>query len=77
MIPLVLGLRVNMNYWARADAYLWLLLDEIEAVLGAVFKSIPASRVAIHCHDTFGQALANIWTALQVKSAQESFLQFL
>ena len=26
----------------------------------------PLQNVAVHCHDTYGQALANIWVALEV-----------
>lgn len=33
-------------------------------MLQAVLKEVPASAVAVHCHDTYGQALANILTAL-------------
>lgn len=40
---------------------------EIENVLGYVNKKqISSSMIAIHCHDTFGQALANILMALEV-----------
>ena len=31
-----------------------------------MLAEVPAERVAIHCHDTYGQAVANILTALQV-----------
>lgn len=34
------------------------------AMLDAVAKQIPATKLAIHCHDTYGQALVNILTAL-------------
>ncbi|XP_065063631.1 hydroxymethylglutaryl-CoA lyase, mitochondrial-like [Rhopilema esculentum] len=37
----------------------------INAMLDAVLCEIPASQVAIHCHDTYGQALANILASLQ------------
>lgn len=37
---------------------------EIDAVLNAVLPSIPANRLALHCHDTYGQALANILQGL-------------
>merc|ERR1711909_203634 len=33
-------------------------LEEVE-------KVVPLSKVAVHCHDTYGQALANILTAVQ------------
>jgi len=34
------------------------------ATLSAVLSVVPAERVAVHCHDTYGQALANIYCAL-------------
>ena len=38
----------------------------VRSMLTAVMKHVPVSSLAIHCHDTYGQALANIYTALQV-----------
>ncbi|KAH9372331.1 hypothetical protein HPB48_015981 [Haemaphysalis longicornis] len=35
-------------------------------MLQAVLKEVPASALAVHCHDTYGQALANILTALSM-----------
>uniref|UniRef100_A0A3Q2GVE6 hydroxymethylglutaryl-CoA lyase n=1 Tax=Equus caballus TaxID=9796 RepID=A0A3Q2GVE6_HORSE len=35
-------------------------------MLESVMKEIPSSALAVHCHDTYGQALANILTALQM-----------
>ncbi len=35
------------------------------AVFNAVMEHIPASRLAGHFHDTYGQALANIYVALE------------
>lgn len=35
-------------------------------MLHYVMKEVPSSALAVHCHDTYGQALANILTALQV-----------
>jgi isopropylmalate/homocitrate/citramalate synthase len=37
---------------------------DIQRLLDVVLKTIPADRLALHCHDTYGQALANILTAL-------------
>ncbi|KAJ1772672.1 hypothetical protein LPJ54_004597 [Coemansia sp. RSA 1824] len=37
---------------------------EIQAMIDAVAKVVPANQLAIHCHDTYGQALANIYAAL-------------
>jgi hydroxymethylglutaryl-CoA lyase len=34
-------------------------------LLTAVMARVPASRLAVHCHDTYGQALANIYASLQ------------
>ncbi|XP_041714152.1 3-hydroxy-3-methylglutaryl-CoA lyase, cytoplasmic isoform X2 [Coregonus clupeaformis] len=34
-------------------------------MLHCVMKEVPSSALAVHCHDTYGQALANILTALQ------------
>jgi len=36
----------------------------IRRLLDVVLKTIPVDRLALHCHDTYGQALANILTAL-------------
>ncbi|CAB1338519.1 unnamed protein product, partial [Coregonus sp. 'balchen'] len=33
-------------------------------MLHCVMKEVPSSALAVHCHDTYGQALANILTAL-------------
>ncbi|KAM7173869.1 3-hydroxymethyl-3-methylglutaryl-CoA lyase, cytoplasmic isoform 3-T3 [Macrochelys suwanniensis] len=38
----------------------------MKKMLEAVMKEIPVSALAVHCHDTYGQALANILTALQM-----------
>ncbi|KAJ1896193.1 hypothetical protein LPJ66_004138 [Kickxella alabastrina] len=38
---------------------------EIQAMLNAVTKRVPTSQLAIHCHDTYGQALANIYAAVE------------
>ena len=37
----------------------------IAAVLKTVLETIPASKIALHLHDTYGQALANILVGLQ------------
>lgn len=36
-------------------------------MLEAVSREVPVSALAVHCHDTYGQALANILVALQVR----------
>ncbi|XP_063346970.1 3-hydroxy-3-methylglutaryl-CoA lyase, cytoplasmic [Pelmatolapia mariae] len=35
-------------------------------MLQRVMKDVPINAVAVHCHDTYGQALPNILTALQM-----------
>ena len=35
-------------------------------LLETVMKQVPASQLAVHCHDTYGQALANILVSLQM-----------
>jgi len=35
-------------------------------MISEVSKLVPVDKLAVHCHDTYGQALANIFTALQV-----------
>ncbi|XP_005988802.1 hydroxymethylglutaryl-CoA lyase, mitochondrial isoform X2 [Latimeria chalumnae] len=35
-------------------------------MLSAVVREVPVSALAVHCHDTYGQALANILVALQM-----------
>lgn len=35
-------------------------------MLEVVSREVPVGALAVHCHDTYGQALANILVALQV-----------
>ncbi|XP_030628110.1 3-hydroxy-3-methylglutaryl-CoA lyase, cytoplasmic [Chanos chanos] len=35
-------------------------------MLNSVMTEVPCHSLAVHCHDTYGQALANILTALQM-----------
>lgn len=37
----------------------------IQTMLHTVTTATPAAQLAIHCHDTYGQAIANIMAALQ------------
>ena len=37
-----------------------------QAMLSAVMESIPVEKLAVHLHDTYGQALANIYASLQM-----------
>uniref|UniRef100_A0A8D1X4A4 hydroxymethylglutaryl-CoA lyase n=1 Tax=Sus scrofa TaxID=9823 RepID=A0A8D1X4A4_PIG len=38
----------------------------MKAMLSAVMQEVPVSALAVHCHDTYGQALANTLMALQM-----------
>ncbi|XP_076056628.1 hydroxymethylglutaryl-CoA lyase isoform X2 [Oratosquilla oratoria] len=38
----------------------------MQLMLEEVLKVLPANVLAVHCHDTYGQALANILTSLQM-----------
>lgn len=38
-------------------------------MLEAVLRRVDVDKVAVHCHDTYGQALANIYASLQVRGA--------
>ncbi|XP_041069190.1 hydroxymethylglutaryl-CoA lyase, mitochondrial-like isoform X3 [Carcharodon carcharias] len=38
----------------------------MQEMLTAVIKEVPVNALAVHCHDTYGQALANIFAALQM-----------
>ena len=42
----------------------------MRAVLEEVLQVLPSDVVAVHCHDTYGQALPNILTALEVWSGK-------
>jgi len=38
---------------------------DMQRLLEALLPAIEPDRLAVHCHDTYGQALANIYVALQ------------
>lgn len=38
----------------------------MKEMLSVVSTQVPVEHLAVHCHDTYGQALANIFAALQV-----------
>jgi hydroxymethylglutaryl-CoA lyase len=38
---------------------------KVQAMIGAVARHVPLQRLALHTHDTWGQALANIYAALE------------
>ncbi len=42
-------------------------------MLSTVTKHVPVSCLAVHCHDTYGQALANVLVALQVSVCNYSY----
>jgi hydroxymethylglutaryl-CoA lyase len=44
-------------------------------MLEHVLKVVPAEALAVHCHDTYGQALANILKALEVSLRENNFSQ--
>ncbi len=39
---------------------------KMNELLTELIKVVPVEKIAVHCHDTYGQALANILTALEV-----------
>ncbi|WP_199611428.1 hydroxymethylglutaryl-CoA lyase [Flocculibacter collagenilyticus] len=40
--------------------------DKAKAMIAEVAKQVPVEKLAVHFHDTYGQALANIYAALQM-----------
>ena len=38
---------------------------KFKRMLDAVLKEVPADKIAVHCHNTYGQALVNIYTSLE------------
>jgi len=40
--------------------------NSVRAMLDAVLRDLPAPRLAIHLHDTYGQALVNLYSALDM-----------
>lgn len=38
----------------------------MQTMIHAVNNAVPITELAVHCHDTYGQALANIYAALQL-----------
>ncbi len=39
---------------------------KFKAMLETVMKEVPANKLAVHCHNTYGQALANIYASLEM-----------
>ena len=40
--------------------------DQVRRLLEIVLPDVPADRIALHCHDTFGQAVANVLAAAEL-----------
>jgi hydroxymethylglutaryl-CoA lyase len=40
--------------------------EEVRALLELLLAEVPAERLALHCHDTFGQAVANCLAAAEL-----------
>ena len=40
----------------------------MQDMIAAVRQHVPVDKLAVHCHDTYGQAVANIFAALQVST---------
>lgn len=40
--------------------------NDVERVLGLLLKTIPVERIALHFHDTYGTALANVYAGLRM-----------
>jgi hydroxymethylglutaryl-CoA lyase len=38
---------------------------KMERLLDVVTRDVPVEKLAVHCHDTYGQALANILVAVR------------
>lgn len=39
--------------------------EQVKKIIRTVAGSVPVENLALHCHDTYGQALANIYAGLQ------------
>jgi hydroxymethylglutaryl-CoA lyase len=39
---------------------------KVRAMIEAVAREVPVGRLAVHLHDTYGQALANLYAALEI-----------
>ena len=42
---------------------------KIQAMLAAVANAVPVEKLAVHFHDTYGQALANLYAAMELGAA--------
>lgn len=72
-ISWVLGLRISLRFESLINQFpLFGELNKSGSVvpmLEAVMAVVPADKLAVHFHDTYGQALANILVSLQVSQA--------
>ncbi|PFX26671.1 Hydroxymethylglutaryl-CoA lyase, mitochondrial [Stylophora pistillata] len=57
---------VELKKWPFLELPQSPLVGSTQAMLEGVLETVPMNHVAIHCHDTYGQALANILTAMQL-----------
>jgi hydroxymethylglutaryl-CoA lyase len=39
--------------------------NQIKQIIAAVKTAVPIEHIALHCHDTYGQAMANIYAGLE------------
>ncbi|XP_076082346.1 hydroxymethylglutaryl-CoA lyase, mitochondrial-like [Mytilus galloprovincialis] len=39
---------------------------KMKTLISTVSRDVPIEKLAVHCHDTYGQAIANIFAALQM-----------
>ena len=49
---------------------------KMKTLISTVSKHVPVEKLAVHCHDTYGQALANIFAALQVSTVKPAIADF-
>ena len=49
---------------------------KMKTLISTVSKHVPIEKLAVHCHDTYGQALANIFAALQVSTVKPAIADF-
>lgn len=40
--------------------------NQMKELLSEVIQHVPVESLAVHCHDTYGQALANIYASLEM-----------
>jgi hydroxymethylglutaryl-CoA lyase len=65
----VAELAVQLSVWGVDEIFLGETMGRgtprrIETLLGLVLRDVPASRIGVHFHDTYGQAVANTLVAL-------------